>query len=576
MTRSLRFITRKLACDPDHIDAEIPALVRRVLAGRGVHQIADCQPSLKELFKPEGLNGFDLALKLLEKAYDKQWSVLIAGDYDADGATATALCVRALTAMGFNNVRFQVPDRFVQGYGLSRAFVQSIVDKPDLIITVDNGIASLDGVAEAKKAGIRVLVTDHHLPGEILPQADAIINPNVNSDDFPSRNLAGVGVAFYLMAALRSHLVAQSKIDTQLCESASNWLDLVALGTVADIVSLDRNNRILVAAGLQRIRGGRACPGIMALLKVARREHQLCETSDLGFAIGPRLNAAGRMDDMHVGISCLLSASMADAERYAWQLDQLNLQRRSIQDEMESEARLIVDKLEQQLPSEKQALGVVLFQEHWHEGVVGLVASRMKDRLNRPVAAFASGEDGLLKGSARSIKQVHIRDVLALVDAQHPGAIERFGGHAMAAGLSLKYENLPVFKKAFESAVAQVLDFKTPENILETDGELSQAEFSLPLAKQLSNLAPWGQGFPAPSFHGWFKVINHYVVGEKHLKMVLVPEGSAQEIDAIAFGKAGIEVSSRQDILIAYALECNYFRGRETLQIRVIDWIIES
>ncbi len=553
-------------------------LLQRIYRARGVHDSQQLALGLAGLPPPDLLHGVSAAVELLVAALHRDQSILIVGDFDADGATSTALAVLALKAMGCERVDYLVPNRFAYGYGLTPEIVTLAIRRsPDLIITVDNGISSVAGVAAAQEAGINVLITDHHLPGRDIPAAAAIVNPNQSECAFPGKNLAGVGVIFYVLSALRGALreqnwFAQRGIDEP---SMATWLDLVALGTVADMVPLDKINRILVHQGLQRIRAGLARPGVGVLLELAGRERERIVAADLGFAVGPRLNAAGRLQDMAIGIECLLSDDPYRARALAVQLDELNRDRRAIETTMQREALAILSELDlsdQQLP-----WGLCLYDDSWHQGVVGLLASRVKERLHRPVIAFADAGDGELKGSARSISGFHIRDALEAVASKHPGLVSKFGGHAMAAGLSLPRTHYEVFVRAFDDQARRQL---APEDLaveLVTDGELTEGDFSLDVARQLRDGGPWGQQFPQPSFHGTFRVLQHKVVGEKHLKMVLqrgdnvADSASTLILDAIAFNAVDQDWSGQlpERVKMVYRLDINFYRGAESLQVIV-------
>jgi single-stranded-DNA-specific exonuclease len=501
----------------------------------------------------------------------------VVGDYDADGATSTALMLRALRGWGFESVDFIVPDRFRLGYGLTPEIVALACERqPTLLVTVDNGISSLEGVARARAAGIDVLITDHHLAGRELPAADVIVNPNVVDPGLPgggfgSRALAGVGVAFYVLAALQRDLQGEGTLPVG-APNVGQFLDLVALGTVADLVFLDGNNRILVAQGLQRIRAGRCVPGILALLEIAQRTPERLVASDLGFAVAPRLNAAGRLDDMSIGIRCLLEDSAEGARSLAAQLDALNRQRREIEGDMQAQALAAVRGLARR-PLDQQRKGLVLFDAAWHQGVVGLVASRVKDHSGRPVIAFApAGDDLTLRGSARSIPGVHIRDVLDAVAVSHPGLIARFGGHAMAAGLTIQGAALDDFAQAFDEEVARWLQRIDPDDAIWTDGTLEPADLCLETAELLREAGPWGQGFPEPSFHGHFEVDGSRIVGEKHVKYWLRPAGTSTRLDAIAFNLLDGERFSAPPegaLQLVYRLDINHYRGERRLQLMI-------
>ncbi len=555
-------------------DAALPPVLARVYAARATTPDAALTPGLEALASPHDLKGLDKAVDLLETALEEGQRVVIVGDYDADGATSCALLMRGLRAMGLADVSYRVPDRFRYGYGLSPEIVAEVaVDRPRLLITVDNGISSLAGVAAAQEAGMKVLITDHHLPGETLPAADAIVNPNQPGCGFPSRNLAGVGVAFYLLSALRARLRARGWFaQTGRPEpNLGQWLDLVALGTVADVVPLDANNRILVEQGLKRIRAGRACPGILALLRAGKREPARCVASDLGFAAGPRLNAAGRLEDMTIGIECLLADEPARAIQLASRLDALNRERRDIEARMQDEA---LAQLDTHLLEETAEMpwGLCLFDADWHPGVVGIVASRIKERFHRPVIAFAPEDEKHVKGSARSMPGLHIRDALDAVAAHHPGLISRFGGHAMAAGLSLRRERLADFEAAFDAEVRRVLSADDLEGVILSDGPLEEADMRLELAEAIRYAGPWGQGFPEPVFDGVFMVVDWRVVGERHVKMTVSPEGGGASLDAIAFNQeplAEMRETLGPFVHLAYRLDVNEYMGRRSVQLMV-------
>ncbi|MGD2056357.1 MAG: single-stranded-DNA-specific exonuclease RecJ, partial [Gammaproteobacteria bacterium] len=494
-------IQRPPVTDRARLPADLPAVLRRVYAARTIESAADLDYSLQRLLSPARLGGMPAAVGLLVAALTQRQRIVVVGDFDADGATSCALCLRALRSMGALHVDYLVPNRFEYGYGLTPEIVNVAAQRgPDLIITVDNGIASVAGVAAARERGIRVLITDHHLPGAELPRADALVNPNLPGEDFPSRHLAGVGVAFYVMLALRSALRERGWFAEQGMPEPNlgQWLDLVALGTVADVVPLDRNNRILVEQGLRRIRAGRCVPGIRALLQAGGRAPARCVSTDLGFVVGPRLNAAGRLDDMSQGIECLLTDSEHTAQSIAARLDALNRERRAIETEMQARALEAIRQLrleERPLPT-----GLCLFDPDWHQGVIGILAARIRERFHRPVIAFAPGGDGELKGSARSVPGFHIRDALDAVASRHPGLVSRFGGHAMAAGLTLAEESYPAFAAAFDVEVSRFLSADDLNGVIYTDGELAADELNLETARLLREAGPWGQGFPEPLF----------------------------------------------------------------------------
>jgi single-stranded-DNA-specific exonuclease len=542
-----------------------------VYAARGVRGPEELDLSFAALHPPDLLAGMDAATQRLQQALEKNERILIVGDFDADGATSTALAIAALRQFGATQLDYLVPNRFEFGYGLTPGIVGLAEQrKPDLIITVDNGISSLDGVAAANVAGIEVLVTDHHLPGEQLPDAAVIVNPNQAGCNFPSKALAGVGVMFYLLLALRTRLRDLDWFASRGLEvpHLGAFLDLVALGTVADVVPLDHNNRILVEGGLARIRSGRARPGINALLSVAGRDPAAVVASDLGFAAGPRLNAAGRLDDMSLGIECLLCEDPRQARNLALQLDSMNRDRQRIERGMEEEALLALASLdlrETDLPA-----ALVLHDPGWHQGVVGILASRIKDRFHRPVIAFARSDEGELKGSGRGIPGMHLRDLLDWVATQHPGLIDRFGGHAMAAGLSLPEAHYDKFAEAFTDAVQNAGGLSL-DPVIDSDGELAPKDFDLATAQMLRSAGPWGQLFPEPLFDGIFELRSQRIVGERHLKMSLAKPGDGTPLEAIAFG---VDTERWPDqavtrVRLAYRLDVNLFRGERRLQLLV-------
>lgn len=539
-------------------------VLRRVYASRGVTSDAELDLSLQQLLPVTSLAGVDAAARLLAE-HRTQGRVLVVGDFDADGATSSALVVRALRALGFQHVDFLVPNRFRFGYGLTPEIVALAAERtPSLIVTVDNGVSSIEGAAAARALGIALLITDHHLPGAALPDAAVIVNPNLIGSIFGSPNLAGVGVAFYVIVALARLLALPGFKPADL-------LDLVALGTVADVVPLDRNNRILVEQGLRRIRAGRCVPGIRALLEQAGKRLEQLTAADLAFTVGPRLNAAGRLTDMSIGIACLLTEDAGEAARLAGQLTRLNEERREIEQRMQLEAIDIADAVRTAADGAEE-LGICLFDETWHQGVIGLVAGRIKDRLHRPVIAFARAEDGSLRGSARSIAGVHIRDALDSVAVRHPGLIAKFGGHAMAAGLSLRAENLEPFRVAFAAEIALRADPASLTGVILSDGELAAAELSMETARVLRAAGPWGQAFPEPVFDGLFGVQSTRIVGDRHLKLALRSDSRAEPIDAIAFGYIGgvaedatLRTGSR--VRVAYRIEVNEWNGSAKVQL---------
>jgi single-stranded-DNA-specific exonuclease len=554
------------------LDAAFDPLVARVLAHRGINDPAQVDYQLKKLLPYHQLKGIDTAVTLLVKALEAQANILIVGDFDCDGATSTSLALLALGAMGAKNVSYLVPNRFDFGYGLSTALVDyAKAIEPDLIVTVDNGIASHEGVARAHELGIKVVVTDHHLAAETLPDADAIVNPNQPGCEFPFKSTAGVGVIFYVMSALRRQLQTQGWFDQQgiKAPNMAQYLDLVALGTVADLVPMEHNNRILVAQGVARIRAGKARPGILALLAVAKRQHYNLQATDLGFSIGPRLNAAGRLEDMSLGIECLLSDDEHIAAQLAQELDELNAQRRHIEADMQQQAGNILTRLESSQDQELPKC-VCLFHPDWHQGVVGIVASRIKEKWHRPALVFAMGDADTLKGSCRSIAGFHLRDALAAVDAHNPGLIIKFGGHAMAAGLSIKADNFEAFKEALDTYAQEHL----PDSLLakewRSDGQLSAQELQLNQAFLLQQAGPWGQGFEEPTFHGRFVLVQQRIVGEKHLKLVLADLQTGELVDAIYFNiDLAVWPSTCEQADLVYRLDINEFRGRQSLQLMV-------
>jgi single-stranded-DNA-specific exonuclease len=567
--RMNRKIIQRVASASDHLPDDLHPVLRRVYAARTIESVDDLDYSLQRLLPPSLLGGMTAAVELLQQAITARQRIVVVGDFDADGATSCALSLRALRAMGAADVQYLVPNRFEYGYGLTPEIVAVAAElQPDLIMTVDNGISSIDGVAAARQRGIRVLITDHHLPGEQLPAAEAIVNPNLHGDPFPSKNLAGVGVAFYVMLALRARLREHGWFEQAgLPEpNLAVWLDLVALGTVADVVPLDRNNRILVHQGIQRIRAGQCVPGIRALLESAGRNLQRVVASDMGFGVGPRLNAAGRLDDMSLGIECLLTNDSKVARQMAARLDTFNRDRKDIESDMQARALQVIAELD--LKNEQLPVGLCLFEREWHQGVIGILASRIKERFHRPVIAFARSGEGELKGSARSVSGLHIRDALDAVATRHPGLIDKFGGHAMAAGLSLAEHNYPSFSAAFNDEVGRHLSVEDLTGVIYSDGELSDQELSLNTAQLLRDASPWGQGFPAPLFEGDFTVLGYRVVGEKHLKMTLQPAQGNGQIDGIAFNTAELPADCRQ-IHMAYRLDANEFRGIVSPQLIV-------
>lgn len=559
MTR--REIVRRPVPAAIELPTDLHPVLRRVYAARGVSSAGELELGLKNLLPVSSLDGVDAGVELLLGHLERGSQVLVVGDYDADGATSTALIVRQLRRLGFDRVGFRVPDRMRHGYGLTAALVGEIgADAPALIVTVDNGVAAHGGIDAARSRGIDVLVTDHHLPGTALPACNAMLNPNLAGAAFGSKSLAGVGVAFYLMAALTRRLESARGVRQP---AVADLLDLVALGTVADLVRLDRNNRILVDEGLRRLRIGRGGLGVAALAEAAGRPLASLSARDLGFSLAPRLNAAGRIDDMTVGIRCLLADDPAEARELAGRLSALNSERRDIEERMRAEAVELLRRIrieEGSLPA-----GVALFDAAWHPGVVGLVASRIKDRVHRPVAAFAPADGGELRGSVRSVDGVHVRDVLEAIDAREPGLIERFGGHAMAAGLTLRSDRFRRFATAFAEEVGRWLTAEQMRGVIESDGELTAAELTLDTAMAVRDGGPWGQGFPEPLFDGVFEVAESRRVGQRHLKFWARPAGQGRPVDGIAFGyyadPAAAEVAAGSRIRLAYRLDTSDYGG---------------
>jgi single-stranded-DNA-specific exonuclease len=548
--------------------ASIHPVLRRVYAARGIASPLDIEHRLAALLAPQSLGGIERACELIETALRSDARIVIVGDFDCDGATGTAVALRGLRMLGANNLSYAVPNRFRHGYGLTPLLVEELREQhPDVLITVDNGVAANAGVAAAKALGMQVIVTDHHLPGAMLPAADAIVNPNLDGDVFPSKALAGVGVMFYLLLALRAHLREREWFaERGIVEpDLGTLLDLVALGTIADLVPLDRNNRILVDAGLKRIRSGRAGAGINALLDSGKRDLARAVASDLAFVVAPRINAAGRLEDMRLGIECLLTDDPARAAQLAEMLSAINAERRDLQADMVEQAETEVRKWKSQHDGEAMPHGVVLFDAGWHHGVVGLVASKLKESLQRPViACAAAGEE--IKASGRSIPGFHLRDALAEIDARHPGLLLRFGGHAMAAGLSLHRADIAAFTTAFDAVARERIAPEQLESILLSDGELSSEEFTIDLARALRAGGPWGQAFPEPLFDGEFEVESWKVVADKHMKFRLRRDGIGASLDAIQFNAALIEKPPRR-VRAAYQLDVDEWQGSLRLQL---------
>lgn len=570
---SLPSIIRRQAHNPSALPDTVHPLIKRVLAHRSITESWQLETSLQKLPDPMLFKGMDKAVERLWRALSAQEKLLVVGDFDADGATSVALLMKGFAVLGFEKLEFVVPDRFRYGYGLSPEIVDDIAPlKPALLVTVDNGIASLEGVARANRYGIDVIITDHHLPAAQLPDALAIVNPNQPDCAFPCKNLAGVGVAFYLLMALRKKLRDEKWFEqTHRAEpNLADFLDLVALGTVADVVPLDEINRILVSQGIKRMRAGRARAGIRQLLQVAGKDYRYLTSSDIGFNLAPRLNAAGRLDDMSQGIMLLLTESDELAQELALMLDDLNRDRRSIEQQMQREAAKLID--EQIAQFDVVPKGVCLFHPEWHQGVVGLVASRTKERLHRPVIAFALAENGELKGSGRSIAGIHLRDVLDAVATKHKGLLNRFGGHAMAAGLTLEREKLPLFQKAFDDEL-QLLSERLFEQVLETDGELECDAFNLYVAQMLQDI-PWGAQLPEPLFEGVFYLHRSSVLAGKHLKFWVSLDGNVEQAyEAILFNakERHHACMMHPTMQLLYRLSVNVFRGQQSLQLIVED-----
>jgi len=569
-------IVRRTQVSDANLPESLHPIIKQIYASRGIENDSELMLTVAQLAPVNTLKDVLKAAALIHDAFLQQLNICIVGDFDADGATSTALLTEAFNLMGYNNHQFIVPNRFEFGYGLTPEIVDVAVNQgAQVLVTVDNGISCLAGVKHAKSLGLQVIITDHHLPGKVLPDADAIVNPNQPDCQFVSKSIAGVGVAFYLMLALRKHLREHQWFATkQITEpNIAQLLDIVALGTVADVVSLDTNNRILVSQGLKRIRAGQTRPGIQALLEIAGKNQQRIVASDFGFALGPRINAAGRLDDMSYGINCLLAKDLMTARTMAAELDELNKARRSIEQGMQSEAEKIMASLNYEKDNLPNAIS--LFQSDWHQGVIGIVAGRLKEKFHRPSIVFAAvdvdkpGEE--IKGSARSIPGLHIRDLLEHIDSQHPGLIIKFGGHAMAAGLSIHSTNFEQFQTLFEQYAGEWIAEEDLKGTLLSDGELADSEMTLSFAEQLRESGPWGQNFPEPMFDDTFELIQQRIVGEKHLKIVVQKNGKV--FDGIAFN---VDVSiwpnqQTKHVHLAYKLDINEFRGKQTVQLMIED-----
>ena len=563
-------IQRRKPAEISGLPDELPELLRRVYANRGIRDCEDLERSLSGLLPPSQMTGADQAAGLIADVIERQGRLLVVGDFDADGATSCALSVLAIRAMGHAQIDYLVPNRFEFGYGLTPEIVGLAAKRsPDLIITVDNGISSIDGVDAANAAGIPVVVTDHHLPGERLPAAAAIVNPNAPGNEFPSKATAGVGVIFYVLLQLRSELQCRGWFERlgQAAPNMARFLDLVALGTVADVVPLDHNNRILVHQGLQRIRAGECRPGILALLEAAGRDARRMQANDMGFAVGPRLNAAGRLDDMSRGIACLLADSLDEARPLAAELDRLNRERREIEQNMRSEAEKMLGEWERDMID--LPWGLSLFQEDWHQGVIGILAARIKERYHRPVIAFARADEDTIRGSARSIPGLHIRDALDRVAALHPDLLQKFGGHAMAAGLSIRLQDFTRFANAFDQVVREQLEPDQLQPLIASDGGVPPQEMTLETARSIVDGGPWGQGFIEPMFDDVFEVRSSRVVGERHWKLVLQDPDHRTIVDAIAFNAVEQLPRMPDRIRAAYRLDINEWRGISSLQLRI-------
>ncbi|MBQ0782729.1 MAG: single-stranded-DNA-specific exonuclease RecJ [Amphritea sp.] len=566
-------IRRREVDQNSNVFNQVHPLLARIYASRGLHNSEELGRSLQTLQTGRDMLGLDAAVSRLITALEQDQHILIVGDFDCDGATSTAVGMLGLGMMGANRVSYLVPNRFEYGYGLSPEIVKVAAEqKPDLIITVDNGISSVDGVAQANSLGIDVVVTDHHLPGDKLPEACAIVNPNQPGCSFSEKSTCGVGVIFYVMTALRRALDQQNWFENKglAKPNLGSLLDLVALGTVADVVPLEQNNRTLVYQGVQRIRSGKARPGIISLIDISGRQRSRLTATDLGFALAPRLNAAGRLDDMSIGIECLLTNDEERARQLAVQLDTLNQERRGIEQEMQQQANALLDEL--QLDAEGELpFGLCLYDADWHQGVIGILASRIKEKVNRPVVAFAVGDEGELKGSARSVSGFHIRDGLDAVAAKHPQLLKKFGGHAMAAGMTIAAENLGLFQQAFDEAVRRQLSAEQLQHAVLTDGELSGSEMNMEMAELLRESGPWGHQFPEPLFDGEFSLLQQRIVGQRHLKLVLMEPDSGVAIDAIHFN-ADTDTwpnDSVQRVRAVFRLDVNEFRGQRSLQLMI-------
>ncbi len=566
-----KIVIRNISGDASLLPENMHPMLKNIFLARGINSSAQTENTFEHLLPFDNLKDINKATDVLLAHIQQQNHILIVGDYDADGATSCTLAIKVLKAYGVQNVDYLVPNRFEYGYGLTPEIVSVAKTKnPDLIITVDNGIASIDGVNLANELGINVLITDHHLPGETLPAADAIVNPNQPGDDFASKHLAGVGVIFYVMLALRARLREINWFEKQNIKepNLASYLDLVALGTVADVVKLDHNNRILVAQGLKRIRSGQACAGIKALLNVAGRDETKIVSSDLGFSVGPRLNAAGRLDDISIGIECLLANNLQDALEKAQTLDSFNRERRKIEQGMREQANQYIEQFDPKQTDNHLPNGLCIYDPSFHEGVIGIVAGRLKEQLHRPTIVFAKTTNDQIKGSARSIVGIHIRDVLDRIATKHPSLLSKFGGHAMAAGLTINEKDYRLFETVFNDVITELIDDDTLLRVIHSDGNLDANDMTLGMAELIQDSGPWGQGFPEPQFDGEFELIQRRIVGEHHLKMLL--KSGEQTIDAIAFQTTDEDWQPQVDrVELVYTLNVNEFNGRRSVQLMV-------
>ncbi|VAW98920.1 Single-stranded-DNA-specific exonuclease RecJ [hydrothermal vent metagenome] len=571
MESEIKIIRNEIMDEAVSLPETLHPMLKQIFLARGVTASTQIEHTFDHLLPFDELKNINNAADILLDHIQQQKHILIVGDYDVDGATSCTVAIRVLRAFGVQHVDYLVPNRFEYGYGLTPEIVEVAKSKkPDLIVTVDNGIASIDGVNHANKLGIQVLITDHHLPANTVPDAAAIVNPNQQGDEFKSKHLAGVGVIFYVMLALRARLRAINWFEQQNIKepNLANYLDLVALGTVADVVKMDHNNRILVAQGLKRIRSGQACAGIKALLKVAGRDETKIVSSDLGFSVGPRLNAAGRLDDISIGIECLLSDDIDNALEKAQILDTFNRERRKIEQGMREQAKQYIEKFTAQTSTEQLPNGLCIYDPGFHEGVIGIVAGRIKEQMHRPTIVFAKSSDRQIKGSARSIAGIHIRDVLDRIATLHPELLSKFGGHAMAAGLTLQQQDFTKFEKAFNDVITDLIDDDTLQRVIHSDGSLQPTDITLEMAELLQNFAPWGQGFPEPQFDGEFELIQRRIVGEHHLKMVI--KYGELAIDAIAFQTTDHDWPEQVNrVELVYKLNVNEFNGRRSVQFLV-------